>query len=144
MVVERTRAAASQAPGPTAPGLRLCPRECGEQARDLLLGIRVDDPDPQGSVGQAEVRHYLDRVVVAVPDRESGGGEARRGLRGALPERDSANVGTRPFIVAGPWSLQPSGIPSSRIWPSRLSWRVMNSQPTSSRWSTAALKPQRR
>ena len=56
--------------------------ECGEQAVDLVLGVVVDDASSHGAVLEPELAHRLDRVVVAVPDREVELGERGRDLLG--------------------------------------------------------------
>ena len=56
--------------------------ERGEQPVDLVLGVVVDDPRADGAVVEPEVAHRLERVVVAVPDREVALGERRGGVLG--------------------------------------------------------------
>src|SRR4051812_20140194 len=45
--------------------------ELVEQALHLVLGVVVDDADPNRTVVQPEAPHDLDRVVVAVPHGEA-------------------------------------------------------------------------
>ena len=52
--------------------------QSGEQAIDLVLGVVVHDPGPHCAVVETQVAHRLERVVVAVPNREITLGEERR------------------------------------------------------------------